>query len=86
MGHMATDELSELQDEYRGLWHIFRSQRNGEPASWCASLRTPAAGVDPTVIRDTARELRAALVEQRELAESDVQPYDVATEDHYPDA
>jgi hypothetical protein len=80
----ATDELAELQTEYRGRWHIWRSQRNGEPASWCASIRHPAAGVDPTVIADTAEQLRDALVDQRERRESGAVPYDVAAQDHYP--
>jgi hypothetical protein len=79
--HAATDDLEELRAEFRGLWHIWRSQLDGEPASWCASLRHPAAGVDRTVIQDTAEGLRAALADQRERAERGERPHDVMVSD-----
>jgi hypothetical protein len=64
----ATDQLAELQAEFAGMWHIWRSQRDGDPVSWCATRLTRSAGVDPTVICTTAESLRAALTAQRKLA------------------
>ena len=75
------DELEEMRAEYAGRWHIWRSQRDGEPASWCASLRHPAAGTDPTVIQDTAEQLRVALADQRERAERGERPHEVMVSD-----
>jgi hypothetical protein len=65
----AAAELAALREEFDGQWHIWRSRWNGEPAGWYATLRHPAFGVDPTVGRDTAEDLRAALLEQRDRAE-----------------
>lgn len=67
-------ECLEIEIEFAGAWHIFRSQRGGVPVSWCASRLDPAAGLDRTVIRDTAEQLRAALIEQRKLADAGPRP------------
>jgi hypothetical protein len=69
--HVAADQLlEELRAEYAGQWRIWRSQRDGVPVSWCASIRDPAAGIDPTVICTTAESLRAALADQAKKAEA----------------
>lgn len=62
----AADQLEELRTEFDGMWRIFRSQRDGEPASWCASIRHPSAGVDSLVMEPTADQLRTALLDQRD--------------------
>ncbi|WP_242888053.1 hypothetical protein [Actinomadura litoris] len=60
--------LRQLRDEFTGH-RIWRSRRGGGQAGdWVATLHDPAAGVDPTVIRPNADELRTALVDERERA------------------
>ncbi|MBT2206855.1 MULTISPECIES: hypothetical protein [Actinomadura] len=57
--------LRQLRDDFTGH-RIWRSRRGGGQAGdWVATLHDSAAGVDPTVIRPNAGELRAALVEER---------------------
>ncbi|WP_131740273.1 hypothetical protein [Actinomadura roseirufa] len=54
-----------LQEEFTGH-RIWRSRRwDGKPGDWVATLRDPSKGVDQTVIRSDAEELRTALVEER---------------------
>lgn len=74
------EQLEELRAEFARQWSIWRSQLDGKPASWCASLRSPAFGVDQTVIQDSAEDLRAALKGQRERAERGVRTYGVSTD------
>ncbi|GAA2431484.1 hypothetical protein GCM10010191_51610 [Actinomadura vinacea] len=53
--------LIELRTDFPGH-RIFRGTRgDGQPGSWVATLRDPACGVDPTVMADTAEDLRKAL-------------------------
>jgi hypothetical protein len=69
--HASTDEqtIEQITAEHPG-WRIWRTRRwDDKPTSWAATLRDDAAGVDPTVIANTAEQLRAALAEQRDLAE-----------------
>jgi hypothetical protein len=66
---VTTDQLEELRAEFAGRWRIWRSQRDGVPASWCASIRDPSAGVDSLVMEGTADKLRAALIDQRQRRE-----------------
>jgi hypothetical protein len=59
--------LSQLRADFTGH-RIWRSVRwDGLLGGWVATLHDPAAGVDPTVFRDTAAELREALVRERDL-------------------
>ena len=65
----ATEALEALQAAYDGRWHIWRSQlTGGEPWWWYASIRTPSAGIHPTVSGPGPDELRAVLEQQRHLA------------------
>ncbi|MBW8487237.1 hypothetical protein [Actinomadura parmotrematis] len=65
----AEDEvLARLRADFPGH-KIWRSKRwDGRPGDWAATLLDPAAGVDPTVIRNSPSELRGALIDQRERA------------------
>ncbi|MBC6463751.1 hypothetical protein [Actinomadura sp. HBU206391] len=66
----ATDDelLARLRREYPGH-RIWRSVRyDGLLGDWVATLHDPAAGVDATVIRPTADELRAELDAERSRA------------------
>lgn len=58
--------LEELRAEFGAEWRLWRAHDGDRLASWCASARLP--GVDPLVMRDTAEQLREALLEQREQA------------------
>lgn len=67
-------ELARLRAEFPGH-RIFRGKRwDGRPASWVACLCDPDAGVDPTLIRSTCDELRAALRAEREAAAAGKRP------------
>ncbi|MFF5265049.1 hypothetical protein ACFY4C_39710 [Actinomadura viridis] len=57
--------LARLRAEFAGhrIWRSVR--RDGLLGDWVATLHDPAAGVDPTVVCDTARELREALIRER---------------------
>ncbi|MFC5186032.1 hypothetical protein [Actinomadura harenae] len=67
--HTDDQRLADLREEFRGH-RIWRSPRwDGGLGCWIATLHDPMQGVDPTVIRDTADQLRNALLEERELAE-----------------
>lgn len=68
---MATDEdaLSAIAADFPG-WHLWRPRRmDSRPSSWAATRREETAGVDPTVMANTAEDLRAALAEQRDMVE-----------------
>ncbi|MFI6514039.1 hypothetical protein ACIBF1_00595 [Spirillospora sp. NPDC050679] len=60
--------LDRLRADFPGH-SIWRSTRyDDQPGDWVATLRDPAAGVDPTLIRSTPSELRAALIDEQERA------------------
>ncbi|MGI8336298.1 hypothetical protein ACRYCC_40685 [Actinomadura scrupuli] len=74
--HASPDEetIEQITAEFRG-WRVWRPRRrDGRPSSWAATRHDESAGVDPTVIADTAAQLRAALAEQRDLAERGGRP------------
>jgi len=53
--------LIELRTDFPGH-RIFRgTRRDGRYGSWVATLHDPSCGVDPTVIADTAEDLRRML-------------------------
>ncbi len=59
--HPADQALARLREEFQGH-RIWRATRyDGKLGDWVATLHDPKAGVDPTVIRNTAEELREAL-------------------------
>ncbi|MFC4908405.1 hypothetical protein [Actinomadura gamaensis] len=61
-------KLSDLREEFGGH-RIWRSpRRDGGLGCWVASLHDPNAGIDPTLVCDTAEALRAALLDERERA------------------
>lgn len=61
-------ELSRLRADFTShrIWRSVRS--DGRLGGWVATLHDPAAGVDPTVLADTATQLRQALVRERDRA------------------
>ncbi|GAA2426810.1 hypothetical protein GCM10010191_44230 [Actinomadura vinacea] len=66
--HLDNQSLIRLRVDFVGH-RIFRAVRSdGRLGEWVATLRDSKAGVDPTVMRGTADELRAALVEEAEQA------------------
>lgn len=72
LNETAAAELEALQIRVSTAPGIFRSQIDGVSKSWCASIRHSAAGIEPMVMSDSAKELREALmrnavVEDREL-------------------
>lgn len=67
----TTDEetLEQISADFPG-WRVWRPRRRDDkPTSWAATRRDESAGVHPTVIMNTAEQLRAALAEQRRLVE-----------------
>ncbi|MBW8482139.1 hypothetical protein [Actinomadura parmotrematis] len=64
IAHPDDQALMRLRAEFTGhrIWRSVRS--DGLLGDWCATLHDPAAGVEPTVIRDDAAALRAALVRE----------------------
>lgn len=52
-------------------WRVWRPKRRDDkpPSSWVATRLQERAGTDPTVLANTAEELRTALAEQREAVE-----------------
>lgn len=69
--HIDDQALAALRKAFGGhrIWRAVR--RDGRLGSWVATLHDPTAGVDPTVIRDSAGELREALVHEGERAVTD---------------
>jgi hypothetical protein len=58
-------QLARLRADHPGH-RIWRSVRfDGLLGDWVATLHDPAAGVDPTVVRSSAEELREALHAER---------------------
>lgn len=59
------ERLARLRADHPGhrIWRSVRS--DGLLGDWVATLHDPAAGVDPTVIRDSAEELAEALRAER---------------------
>ncbi|MFD0850785.1 hypothetical protein ACFQ07_00910 [Actinomadura adrarensis] len=61
-------ELIRLRADFPGH-RIWRSIRyDGRYGDWVATLRDPKAGIDPTVIQGTAKDLRNALYTERAKA------------------
>lgn len=56
-------------DRFAGAWHIWRGVRDTlhplVPGDWYATLLDRSAGVDPTVVADTAADLATKLERQR---------------------
>ncbi|QKW32979.1 hypothetical protein HUT06_02105 [Actinomadura sp. NAK00032] len=60
--------LRQLREEFTGH-RIWRARRwDGRLGDWVATLRDPAASVDPTVIRSDSASLREALKQERQCA------------------
>ena len=57
---MKNHETAAIEQDFPN-WSIWKSQHG---VCWAATLRVLATGCDPTVIEDSADELRAALAEQ----------------------
>lgn len=57
----ADQALARLREEFRGhrIWRATR--HDGKLGDWVATLHDPKAGVDATVVRNNAEELREAL-------------------------
>ncbi|URM98401.1 hypothetical protein LUW76_30905 [Actinomadura madurae] len=67
--HIDDPALRQLREEFTGH-RIWRSRRwDGLPGDWVATLRDPAAGVDPTVVCSDPAALREALMQERERAD-----------------
>lgn len=64
----ADQALDRLREDFRGhrIWRATR--HDGKPGDWVATLHDPKAGVDPTVVRSTAEELRKTLTIERSRA------------------
>ncbi|GAA0565266.1 hypothetical protein [Actinomadura livida] len=57
----ADQALAQLRQDFQGH-RIWRATRyDGKLGDWVATLHDPRAGVEPTVIRNSAEELRKAL-------------------------
>lgn len=71
-------EIAAIEAAFPG-WHCWRPKRDdGTPSSWVATLRHVAAGVDETVVTDSADQLRTALADQRDKVErTGVRPLEV---------
>ena len=56
--------LARLREDFQGhrIWRAIRY--DGKLGDWVATLHDPKAGVDPTVVRNTAEELRRALLDE----------------------
>jgi hypothetical protein len=66
--HTNSDDqaLARLRSEFPG-YRIWRATRyDGLPGDWVATLHDDSAGIDPTVIRNSAADLRQALDAERE--------------------
>lgn len=57
----ADQALAQLRQDFQGH-RIWRATRyDGKLGDWVATLHDPKAGVEPTVVRNSAEELRKAL-------------------------
>ncbi|TDE33470.1 hypothetical protein [Actinomadura sp. 6K520] len=57
----ADQALAQLRQDFQGH-RIWRATRyDGKLGDWVATLHDPKAGIEPTVVRDSAAELRKAL-------------------------
>lgn len=57
----ADQALTQLRQDFQGH-RIWRATRyDGKLGDWVATLHDPKAGVEPTVVRNSAEELRKAL-------------------------
>jgi len=66
--HVEERELGRLRADFTG-WRIWRAVKNdGRLGEWVASLHDPRMGVEPTLMFPTALLLRAALLQQAEIA------------------
>jgi hypothetical protein len=64
----ADQALARLREDFPGH-RIWRSTRHdGMLGDWVATLHDPRAGVDPTVVCNTAEELRRALTNEHTRA------------------
>ncbi len=60
----ADQALARLRKDFQGH-RIWRATRyDGMLGDWVATLHDPKSGVDPTVVRNTAEELRRALLDE----------------------
>ncbi|TDB87124.1 hypothetical protein E1264_15585 [Actinomadura sp. KC216] len=68
LAHPDDWAIARIRAEFVGyrIWRAVR--KDGSLGEWVASLHDPTMGVDPTVMRPTAEELRAALVEEGQRA------------------
>jgi hypothetical protein len=66
----ADQALAQLRGDFRGhrIWRATR--HDGRLGDWVATLHDPREGVEPTVIRNSAEELREALTVERDRATS----------------
>jgi hypothetical protein len=60
----ADQALVRLREDFQGhrIWRATR--HDGKLGDWVATLHDPKAGVEPTVVRNTAEELRKALTHE----------------------
>jgi hypothetical protein len=60
----ADQALARLREDFKGhrIWRA--TCYDGKLGDWVATLHDPKAGVDPTVVRNTAEELRRALLDE----------------------
>ncbi|MFG2248183.1 hypothetical protein [Spirillospora sp. NPDC048823] len=57
----ADQALAQLRQDFQGH-RIWRATRyDGKLGDWVATLHDPKAGIEPTVVRNSAEELRKAL-------------------------
>jgi hypothetical protein len=70
--------IAQIEAAFPG-WHVWRPKRgDGTPSSWVATLRDVLAGLDETVVTDSAGQLRVALADQRDRVErTGVRPLEV---------
>lgn len=57
----ADHALAQLRQDFKGhrIWRATR--HDGKPGDWVATLHDPKAGIEPTLVRTSAEELRRAL-------------------------
>jgi hypothetical protein len=65
---MSAHNIPETFEAANPGYHVWRADRDGEPGSWMATRLDEAAGTVATLMEPTAEALRAALVEQLQIA------------------